>query len=499
MELTFFKTTQGKDAVKVNGSPMHSLYNPELEAQRFVESIAVPFKPAAIIITGPCLSYSADFLRKKFPYAKLIAVQFSSAFSKYDFLWDKVFLSEEKNLSEKIFDFLGDEILMSTFFISWKASERVFFDEYKRVWQELKNLLLKSRNLLNTKSHFSKKWFVNTIRFSLFSKTYAYYKKADCPLVICASGPSLSSSIDFLKKYRDKYFLIALSSSLKVLTQNKIIPDFCLSTDGGFWAKKHLYSSLTKYPQIPLALPGEAACPGLLLENNIIFPLAYDDAFEKYFYPPLGIKAFSAQSNGSVSGTAAILSLSLTDDKIFFCGLDLSSSIAFQHSQPNELEEFDSTFDFALSTKENRIVSRMINSQALDIYHSWFNAEKFGGKIFRLSNNYNYKNTLSDIKDVNFDYFKNHISKSKCIKCPLEITENREPLLRRIEIVKSILQENKNNSEWIKKLFPVEGLLLKRALNQDEKIKMQKDLNEKIKSFFENIYSKLQKSAESLK
>ena len=48
------------------------------------------------------------------------------------------------------------------------------------------------------------------------------------PVAICASGPSLSESIDWLKENQNKVVLIACGSSLPVLIDNGITPDFQL-------------------------------------------------------------------------------------------------------------------------------------------------------------------------------------------------------------------------------------------------------------------------------
>lgn len=490
MNLEFLTTGRGDQTLKVNGIPVHSLYNPVAEAERYVSSIELPFAAKAIIVTFPCLSYMAPFLRKRFPQCKILAVQFSKDFSKYDSLWDKVFFADEENLSERIFNFLGDEILMSTLFLSWNPSQKVFACEYQKVWEELKKAVLKSRNILNTKSHFSKKWFTNTVRFALLTKTFANYKHGSCPIVVAASGPSLESSIPFLKKNRKNYFLIALSSSLSVLCHHKLIPDLCLSTDAGFWAKKHLERSLTEFPQIALAMPAEAACPGAILESSIIVPLEYDDGFEKAFYTSLGIKRHKAFANGTVSGTAALFALGLTSGPVFFTGLDLASSSGFQHTQPNELEIFDSQKDFRFNSTENRNAPKSFENPALEIYKNWFASQDFQNRLFRLSNNFSFSNKLGKIPDVNFEFFENMIQNFPTQKMDFEIFESPFSTEQKIQQISKVISSAIQSPDWTKKLFPVETTLLERALEEKSKKECEKDLNEKINSFTKSLSEK---------
>lgn len=51
-------------------------------------------------------------------------------------------------------------------------------------------------------------------------------KKADVPVVIVGSGPSLEENIDFVKAIQDKAVIISSGSSLAVLLKNGIQPDF---------------------------------------------------------------------------------------------------------------------------------------------------------------------------------------------------------------------------------------------------------------------------------
>ena len=58
--------------------------------------------------------------------------------------------------------------------------------------------------------------------------------------MIIASGPSLQVALSSIRKNQASYFLIVLSSAIKCCFENNIIPDLCISTDGGYWAKEHL-------------------------------------------------------------------------------------------------------------------------------------------------------------------------------------------------------------------------------------------------------------------
>ena len=138
-----------------------------------------------------------------------------------------------------------------------------------------------------------------------------------------------------------------------------------------------------------------------LLENTEIIPIFYGDGCSEEILKASGYSGHSAFRNGSVSGTAAYFSLSITSGKIFYCGLDLSFSKGFSHTQPNELEKRNSIFDNRTHTSETRNFSSEINTVSINIYKNWFSSNDFFGRIFRLSDNFKYDSELGKIKDVN--------------------------------------------------------------------------------------------------
>ena len=135
--ITFVTAKNGDNTCIKDSFPLHSSYNPQKEAERFVSTLAVQFEPAWIIITEPALSYVVPFLRLKFPHTKLCAIRFCKDFSDYDKLWDKVFYLEDGNLQEKLFNFFGEEATGALFFASWKPSENAFSELYISAWQSI--------------------------------------------------------------------------------------------------------------------------------------------------------------------------------------------------------------------------------------------------------------------------------------------------------------------------------------------------------------------------
>ena len=402
MSIEFKQSRNGQNTCSKDGFSLHSGFNPEQEAERFVSSIDFSSAPAFIIVVGACLSYCAKYFKTKLPETHLISIQFDRAFSEQASCWDTQLYFDSRTqadlFAEKIFQLIGEENLFKTKFISWKPSENAWPELSKSVWGSLKTALNKADAVLNTRNYFNRRWFFNTVRFCSLYRT-ANNRLADLlnskrfhkPVLVTASGPTLTNSIPLIKKQRDNFVILAVSSSISYLLANGILPDFCISTDGGYYAKKHFDSFLrnSKTKDIPVFLSAESAVPSLLFRRNPVIPLSYNDSFEKMIFPYCKIHSVKAERNGSVSGTALILAAQLTESNVYFCGLDLAAekSTGFQHAKPNELENCNSSKDFRLNPTENRISGGFCRkNDSLSIYRNWFINKKasFSGRFFRL-------------------------------------------------------------------------------------------------------------------
>jgi hypothetical protein len=444
---------------------LHSAYNPEQEAERFVHALLCSFNPSFVVITEPGLSYCAPFLRERFPHARLYAIRYDSSFSFCDKLWDKVLSAEEKSLpfSEILFNELGEEGIFSAFFCSWVPSSHAFPLQDTCVWNEIKKAILKSRDVLGTRSYFSQRWISNAFSFCLHvSKTAVLPYSGSFPVVIAASGTSLSGSLSFLKKYRKSYYLIAVSSSFSVLLHNDIIPDICISTDGGHYAGKHLAPLEGKMYSVPLALSPESACSKNILRQCTIIPLSYGDGAGSSLLNCCGIQSMHAERNGTVSGTAADFALSITRGPVFLCGLDLSSSSGYQHSQPNCLEIINSASDMRIKPKETRTAASRFSSQSLSVYCDWFKSlpRTKSERLFRLSDNFIFNNNLGAVRDVNFSFFSAELSQ---VQVPDFINTQLPSHSERLTRERLFLDTNKTSSEWLREIFPAEYLSRERA------------------------------------
>ena len=490
MTISFFSAKNQELCCSLNNINLHSSYNPSREAQRFVDTRQYDFIPAAIIVTEPCLSYCASFFRQKFPKSLLICIRYVHDFYKYDYLWDKVFyLDKEKSLSESLFNYLGEEKLLKTLFLSWTPGEKPFYNEYLICWNEIKKSVQKSQSVLVTRSYFAKRWLKNIIKFCRTVNKTTTPLVTDKPVIVCASGRSLESSISCIKKYRQHFYLLCVSSAISVLSDNAITPDLYLSTDGGYWAKVHLSHHIENNTQVPIALSPESAVYSHILDSHTIVPIFYGDGLSQDFYELFPDK-MNAYRNGTVSGTALQLALELTSNKVYLCGLDLSSNKGYPHSQPNEIEVFSCTRDDRLHTLETRITPSVFHSASLNIYLDWFNnLDNKEGRIRRLSQNYNYSNKLTNIKDVDWRYFEQNISSNASHSDNLYSKINKVCIKNKD--IKNIIQNNIDSQRWLRELFPLEYILFDRCSDNNEKQKIKEMLTSKANAIKEELLNDL--------
>ena len=470
MELVFSDAKNGEKTCASGGKYLHSSYNPTREAEQYVAHLSAPFNPSAVIIIEPALSYCAPFLRKRFPDATLCAVRLSNDFSASDGAWDSVFAADGA-LADILFCRLGEETLCAALFFAWQPSEQVFSAETTDVWQAIKAAVLKSRDVLATRAYFAKRWIKNTVRFCARVQNTALIQKGSADIIVAASGPSLRTSLPFLAQHRASFFLLAVSSALLPLLHAGITPDVVLSTDGGFWAKKHLALSGYDVSAVPFALAAEGACPAAVLKTNVIVPLYYEDGIEKDFFTACTIPAMSATRNGTVSGTAIALALALTSGNVYACGLDLAPAQGFQHTGPNALEAQDEAKDNRLRTKQTRIAASACNGGALTVYRDWFAAEseRLAKRVFRLSDSYPFVHTLGKMRDVDWDFFtREHASAPSTTIFP-RIVRTELPHTDRARVIRTCADACFAGDAYDAELCPVESLMQKRALTEHER------------------------------
>lgn len=483
MNIELLPAKDGNNTCKINSIFLHSAYAPLRESERFVSNVTSPFRPEIIFIIEPGLSYCTEYFRKKFPDTKLAVIRLIKGFENYnkDFDYNFNFYenSSQKSFFSNLFERFGENILAFSLLLCWEPSAKIFSEETFNILKSYKETIEKCHSVLRTRSFFEKRWIKNALNISLFAEnTGSPAKKGSCPVVICASGPSLKKAIPFLKQV--KPYIIAASSAIRPLFDAGIKPDLVISTDGGYWAKKHLETLYKCNSDIVLSVEGNI--PVSLLQSSRIIPMIYSDGVESELFMKSGKPFITGLRCGTVSGTALNLAKQVTSGHVYFAGLDLYVSNGFQHTQNNNLELINCNTDKKILTKEQRLCSQSFSNQkiSLKIYEDWFaNLQDLSKNVFRLIDE--PENTLGNIKDIKceellqidfsgekpvFNFSKNH--------CNLHELQN-------------YIKTKSSTNEWFENVFTAEYLNYLHTYDENVKEDLLKKIEDTNTDFLERL------------
>ncbi|MBQ0166956.1 MAG: DUF115 domain-containing protein [Treponema sp.] len=469
-ELQFFNARNGQLSCSADGRFLHSSFNPENEALRFVQSINTQFMPSAIILLGACLPWCVKYLREQFSSSLLISVQFDRRFEEYADYWDSVFYVTDADsavcLSNGLFNLLGEEKLVTSLFLSWKAAEGIWPNQYKFSWEAIKSSMEKAQSILTTRNWFNIRWFTNTVKNLSLIKEYSLPERTSSNIIVTASGPSLTAAIPFLKKNRKSFILLAASSSISTLLFNDIVPDYCISTDGGWYATRHLraYETDKRLKDVPLVISAESAVPSRITGSIPIILLTYGDGLESILAEKTGIPSVSGLRNGTVSGTAAAFAASLTTGNVYICGLDLAPGKGFQHAEPNENDVALFTGQTRIKTLESSYTSSRFGSGSLSIYRDWFSHqnEAFTSRVFRLISKNDRLEKLGTMQDVYIEELDLHKAAQPMCNKKTVLPDN-DSIIK--SYLTSICTSLENNPSDAKNSIWYSSLSLKRYIN----------------------------------
>lgn len=344
---------------------LHSKYNPHKEAEQFVNTIGG--SPSIIVITEPGESYLAAALRSSFPHARLMAIRYTDdLFSDSDTFWDVVWRPLQGNLPFFLLSYIPDELLGATRFLSWKASDKAFPDQAEAVWKSIRYAIDLLTSVMHTRSFFGRIWFKNMIDNAVRLVHPAKIHFGTQDFILAAAGPSLQH---MTAAQTTPYTLVAVTSAYSALTARSILPQLCISTDAGYWARR-LFDGIPH--TVPLAFPLEAAVPAAMLQHNPCGLLSYGSPLENMLCTALGLSPLAARENGTVTGTACDLLLRHTQQNIILTGVDLAATQGLTHAQPHQstvrlLCSANRLQPFAAS-----LAMQQFQTQALETYRQWF-------------------------------------------------------------------------------------------------------------------------------
>lgn len=228
MEYKVEVAKNGEHTLEINGINIYSTYNPSKDAERFILNEINSDKKGYLLI-GLGLGYHLEAILKVTSNKKI-----------YILILDNMELEIFKNFS------LNPNIIESENVVIFDSKSKDFFEiDYQiiipNVWLKAINTKhplfhfledIKIRQMsFNSSSGLLENNFIQNIRNDNFYLDALKNKFTDKSSCLVASGPSLNETIEMLRLTKNKFFILCVGSSLKVLIENEIIPDAIIITD----------------------------------------------------------------------------------------------------------------------------------------------------------------------------------------------------------------------------------------------------------------------------
>jgi len=374
---------------------LHSRYNPQGEAERYIDSFSLNEKIRFFILIEPGLGYMIAPLKRKAPNAKIIALHAEKPGQttatqvptlKADSEWyPGTGVSVQEFLEAEIPDSEALEIRL----LEWRPALNVYGHLYRVLVEEAAVFIKRSDANARTTKVFGSRWFKNFIKNLSIIKTVISpvndnLSKVSLPLLVTGAGPGLEDAIPIIKNEAPKdpkegdLFILASSSSIAALEANDLIPDLAISTDGSNWARLHLFGSFRnnskKKEARPFAVALTAALPSQCGDLPIL--VISDGSFwQTLILRELQIPFIALPQRGTVTAAALDLAFSLTGGQIYIAGMDLANSDIRSHARPYS---FDTLIEEKAS-RANPMYSETYKRSSLlkaggsyGIYASWF-------------------------------------------------------------------------------------------------------------------------------
>ncbi|WP_391120328.1 motility associated factor glycosyltransferase family protein [Psychrobacillus sp. L3] len=248
LEIEKIETKRHNYTLKVNGYFLHSKYDPEKEAEQFIEK---NYKPNHTTILFGCGMgyYAKALLNKKNKEEKLIIIE--------------PLIVPDENIDKQIEAFIiqatSQDVIKSLFMneldmysnlhiICSPNYNHLFPELYVDILSIIKDRVSVNKIVENTVRRYANDWqenYLHNLGNAFMDQSLEnLFQKHTCPVVIASGGPSLTKQIEQLKKVKDKIILIAAGSTINTLLKNDINPDYVVSIDGGK-ANYHHFKQLT--------------------------------------------------------------------------------------------------------------------------------------------------------------------------------------------------------------------------------------------------------------
>lgn len=337
LEIIYLQTKNEKPNAKVNGYYLHSNYNPEAEAEKYINN---NYKEGYLnILFGYGLGYIANAIAKKYGNTDILV---------YDPLFSSLNI-ENKDEIEGVFSDLQDFCKRSADYIAdfdRKVNilispnyDKIFNSEYKEFLDFIHHIQIEDIVNENTIRFFGDLWQENYIMNLYYvhkdQSLKALYNKYDCPVILASGGPSLTKQLPLLKEIKDKCLIISAGSTINSLLAADIIPDYVVTMDGGESNYLHFKNIKNYNFDLIYGLGNAWQIERDFKGNRYSFCFYGEDSIQKRIKEGLGRDLPMLSTGGTVAITALEIASKISTGPIAIIGQDLAYTNNKSHAENN--------------------------------------------------------------------------------------------------------------------------------------------------------------------
>jgi hypothetical protein len=360
----------------VPGAQLHSRYNPQAEAARYIDVLNLRRDTESFILIEPGLGYLIPVLKEKFPNSKITALHVDKAFAetRVPTWYGADAISAQDFLEREIPDTGASRIRI----IEWRPSLNLYGEEYLKLLSHAAEFIKRVEAGRRTRAVFGRKWIRNFFKNLSNLEQALLYKETEIPVIITGSGPGLETALPIIRQAREGCLIIAAASSVMALGHGGVRPDIVIATDGGSWALQHVYPY---FRSVKLGTSGMGFAVDLFAclpsQCSIVPQLILNDGslWRSVILYELGLPSVIVPQKGTVAAAAVELALLLSTGNIYLAGMDFSVSDGRSHVRPYG-------FDHLLWGKATRLApfysksitrsSQIREGGSYGIYAAWF-------------------------------------------------------------------------------------------------------------------------------
>lgn len=338
LDIIYLKTKNEKPNAKVNGYLLHSNYNPEAEADKYIEH---NYKEGYLhILFGYGLGYLPSSIAKKYGNTDILV--YDPLFSNLNFEnKDKitgVFLDFDE-FCERVEDLIADSDRKVNILVS-PNYDKIFKKEYKNLLNFIHHVQIEDIVNENTIRFFGDLWQENYIMNLYYvhkdQSLKELYNKYDCPVILASGGPSLTKQLPLLKKLKDRCLIIGAGSTVNSLLAAGIIPHYVVSMDGGESNYLH-FKNIKNYDFNLIYGLGNAWKIQRDFEGErYSFGFYGEDTLQKHIKKGLCKDIPMLSSGGTVAITALEIASKISTGPIAIIGQDLAYTNNKSHAENNK-------------------------------------------------------------------------------------------------------------------------------------------------------------------